>query len=178
MMDTSARTTLADLTPLNRVLSVLLLLLIGLLIVDALSVRRAIGREEITQRNLQADIDQTRVLETLYTSLRQKETDLEKSLRPLRPTGDETAEAGTPPWDRIRRLAKTHDLACSWVRPIDGAGAELAVSLSGTYDGLRDFLLEMQTMLDLGQLTRLQVLAGQDRLDIMLNLKHTGESSP
>jgi hypothetical protein len=178
MINTSDRTTLADLTPLNRVLTVFLLLLIGLLIVDALSVRRAIGREEITQRNLQADIDQTRVLETLYTSLRQKETDLEKSLRPLRPTGDETAGTGTPPSDRIQRLATTHHLACAFVRPMDGDGTGMAVSLSGAYDGLRDFLLELPMVQGLGQLTRLQVLAGRGRLDIMLNLKHTGESSP
>lgn len=177
MKDMPARTALSDLTPLNRVLSVLLLLLIGLCVVDVLAVRRAIGREEVIQQNLMADIDQSRVLETLYTNLRQKETELEGALRPLSPADDERAETGAPS-DRIRTLAANHHLVSSWARPIDGDGALIAVALSGSYDGLRDFLLELSTVPDLGPLTRLQILADQGRLDIMLNLKHTHGTLP
>ncbi|GAB6094414.1 hypothetical protein JCM14469_06660 [Desulfatiferula olefinivorans] len=175
MTDLSPRTILTGLTPLNRALLVILVVLVGLCVLDVLSVRRAMGREELTRRDLLADIDQTRVLETFYAGLRQKEADLERVLGPVAPAPDQREQMLSRP-DRVRALSENHGLSCSWVRPIDDDGASIAAALRGRYEGLCAFLPALAARPDLGRLTRLQVLAGRGGLDIMLNLTQAGSA--
>lgn len=160
---------LTQISTLNRVLGIILVIFMALWIYDAGVLKRRYDRGLAEKQSLDLRMDQSRVLENVYQGLEQKE----KTLTQAYPMDPSTAEAGDSD-HLLREMARANNLVLDRIDIIAGESGEggilRSVSLRGDFAGLRDFLLDVLALPGLVRLPGIQVLAGRGELEIMMIL--------